>query len=308
MSCSIAVAHSSSRSLGSPRCRPAAASASHSSSASVATCSDVGEVGVVLGGEVAHGRPAHVVDQRRVAEQRLEEHALAQAGVGGLDHARSRRPPSRVSITSAPARIRSPRANLMPGTSPRSSGGSSAKRSISSPSASRVIAEALDAVGRQPGGELRGGGEVADRAADPGQPAALVQPRGAARSPPPRGRAAPSICLRLALPPSGMKRSVIRTAPSGHERAVDRLAVLDARELHRAAAEVEHDALRERRRVDRRQVAVAGLLLAGEHLDVEPRALLAPPSGTPSGWPRRGSPRSRPAGSRSIPVALQKCA
>jgi hypothetical protein len=43
-----------------------------------------------------------------------------------------------VSITSAPARIRSPRANLMPGTFARSSAVIEANVSISSASASRV--------------------------------------------------------------------------------------------------------------------------------------------------------------------------
>jgi hypothetical protein len=54
---------------------------------------------------------------------------------------------------------------------------------------------------------------------------------------------------------------------------VHRLAVLDPRELHRSAAEVEHDALRERGRVDRGQVAVVRLGPAREHLDLEARPL-----------------------------------
>ena len=48
---------------------------------------------------------------------------------------------------------------------------------------------------------------------------------------------------------------------------VARLAVLDADELQRAAAEVEHRAVVERRRVHRGEVAVPRLLLLAEHAD-----------------------------------------
>ena len=54
---------------------------------------------------------------------------------------------------------------------------------------------------------------------------------------------------------------------------VQRLAPPHLAELQRAAAEVERHAVVERRRVDRRQVAVARLVLGREHLDLEPRAL-----------------------------------
>ena len=53
-----------------------------------------------------------------------------------------------------------------------------------------------------------------------------------------------------------------------------RVAVADQRELHRAAADVERQSVGERGRVDGGEVAVAGLLLAGEDLDVEAGALL----------------------------------
>ena len=46
----------------------------------------VREIGVVLRREVAHRGLAYVIDQGRIAEQRLEEHALAQAGVGRFEH------------------------------------------------------------------------------------------------------------------------------------------------------------------------------------------------------------------------------
>ena len=116
------------------------------------------------------------------------------------------------------------------------------------------------------------------------------------------------VCLRLARPPSGRKRSVMRTAPSGHERAVDRLAVLDARELHRAAAEIEHDALGERRRVDRGEVAVARLLRSRQStLISNPERLDA--CFRNSSW-LEASRIADVATARiaSIPVARQKCA
>ena len=54
---------------------------------------DVRHVGLVLDREVAHGGLADVGEQRIVAgEQRAaEEHAVAQAGLGGLDALRTRR-------------------------------------------------------------------------------------------------------------------------------------------------------------------------------------------------------------------------
>ncbi len=65
----------------------------------------------------------------------------------------------------------------------------------------------------------------------------------------------------------------------GAERPRSRAALQPpghADQLHRAAAEVEHAAVGERRRVDRRQVAVARLLLAAEHAHVEGEALARP--------------------------------
>ena len=235
----------------------------------------VREVRVGRRGEVEHRRAPHVLEQRRVhaVEQRLEEDALAQAGLGDLERLEAARL-HHACTTSAPARIRSPRAALIPGTDARSEAGSSASRSISVVERLARDREALDAVGRQLGRELGGGGEVADRAADADQaPAALepVAPRRAARATCSRSAL---ICLPFARSP-GRKRSVMRTAPSGHERASVGEPALDARELHRAAAEVERDAVGQRRRVDRRQVAVARLLLAREHLDLEARCARA---------------------------------
>ena len=93
--------------------------------------------------------------------------------------------------------------------------------SISSPSASRSIAVALDAdrAGR-PAASCAAAREVADRAADAGQPAArALEPRRALSISFGRTCSRSALtCLRLRLLAVGRKRSVIRTAPSGHER------------------------------------------------------------------------------------------
>ena len=107
-------------------------------------------------------------------------------------------------------------------------------------------------------------------------------------------------CLRLTLVAGQEALGHAHRAerPRAH---VARLAVVDVGELHRAAAEVERDAVGERGRVDRGEVAVARLLLGREHLDLEPRALARGLSGTPAGWSRRGSPRWRPGARRRSP-------
>ena len=202
--------------------------------------------------------------RRRTAAARrgraaLEEHALAQARLGRLE----RLEPADVEhgcTTTAPARMRSARAGLIPGRAALR-GGRSARRSTSSSSASRRDAEALDAEPRQPGRALGGGGQGADGAAEADEPAAAAgQPRRERARRRTCARSARS-CLPLAGSSPGRKRSVIRTAPSGQDPARPPGA-RDADELERPAAEVEHGAVGERRRVDRREVAVAGLLLA----------------------------------------------
>ena len=133
----------------------------------------VRDVDVVLGGEVQHARAPHVVEQRRLvvaAEQALEEDALAQARLGRLEAVEAARPAARPARRRRPARIRSARAGLMPGTLARSAAGSAASRSTSSSSAVALDHHPLHAVGRQPGGALRGGGEVAHRSADADEP------------------------------------------------------------------------------------------------------------------------------------------
>jgi hypothetical protein len=65
----------------------------------------------------------------------------------------------------------------------------------------------------------------------------------------------------------------MRTAPSGQERARAGVAAAHQRQLHRTAADVERDALGERRRVHRGQVAVARLLRRGQDLDLQAAAV-----------------------------------
>ena len=166
-------------------------SASQISSASRATCSACGEVGVVLRGEVAHGRRG---GRRRTAAGRRSRRSKKTPSRRPASVASSAsKPPASITaaITSAPARIRSARAGLMPGTSPRSAAGRSAK--LLDQLVERVArdAVALDAERRQPGGELRRGREVAHRAADR-RPAARRRPATApTRALPRRARAAP---------------------------------------------------------------------------------------------------------------------
>ena len=204
----------------------------------------------------------------------------------------------------------SARAGLMPGTPPRSAAGSAAS--------ARPARRARRARSRSPGrrttaarrARCAAGGEVADGAADArrgARRAPAPQPGGA-----PRARRATCVaqrldCLALAGSSPGRKRSVMRTAPSRQEPSSLRRAALDARRAAAAAAEVEHGAVAQRRRVDRGEVAVARLLLAREHPDLEARALRAA-RGTPRGCrvaDRAGRDRvARP----SSPVARQKWA
>ena len=102
----------------------------------------------------------------------------------------------------------------------------------------------------------------------------------------------------------------MRTAPSAPGVERRREAVAHAHELQRAAAEVEHGAVAQRRRVDRREVAVARLLLAREDADRQAAAPRAPARGS-----RREFVASRIAlvATTSIsaalrPAASQKCA
>ena len=118
------------------------------------------------------------------------------------------------------------------------------------------------------------GGEVADRPADADQPRArVIQPRRA---------------LELGLDVAhqladllGLGRAVIGQEALGHaDRAqaprveLMRVPADDVDQLHRAAADVQHDPVGQRGRVHRGQVAVARLLLAAEHAHAQPAGRL----------------------------------
>ncbi len=165
----------------------------------------------------------------------------------------------------------SARSGLMPGILRRSRGVRSASSSTRAVERVARDREALDAEARQLLGQHHRGREVADGAADPDQP-----PLGRAE---PVGRAqlvADVLAQRLELL---RLDAVVRQEPLGrHDRAepprarVERAPLPDVRELHRAAADVERDAVGQRRRVHRGEVAEPRLLLAREHLDREPGA------------------------------------
>ena len=113
------------------------------------------------------------------------------------------------------------------------------------------------------------------------------------------------------------RRVVVGEEVLGHPHGAQRpraepagVAAEDLDELQRAAAEVEHGAVGERRRVDRREVAVVGLLLAAEDAHLEAGLVADALEEDLPGWTRRGSRSSRrPGCSRgSRPVAAQKCA
>ena len=203
-------------------------------------------------------------------------------------------------ITTAPARIRSPRSGLMPGTSPRSSGVMSAKRSTRSSSALRSS--------RKPWTPNDGLSAASSAAAPrlrtvPPMPARRAPSRPASGSQPAVGELIGDVRAQrlelLALDLLAGQEALGHAHGAERPRArVARLAALDVGQLHRAAAEVERDAVGERRRVDRGEVAVARLVLGREHLDVEARALARRLQEAPRGSSRRGSPRSRPAARR----------
>ena len=76
----------------------------------------------------------------------------------------------------------------------------------------------------------------------------------------------------------------MRTAPSGQDATSRSARARHPRELHAAAADVEHGAVGQRRRVDGGDVAVEGLLLAATAPRCRGRSARAPARGTPRGW------------------------
>src|SRR5918998_527001 len=127
-------------------------------------------------------------------------------------------------------------------------------------------------VGRGVRGDLRRRGQVAHRAADPREPPAAGEPLGRRqllRDVP--AQRAQLLALGLLARQEALRHPHRAQRPRSE---VGRQPPLHARELHRAAAEVERDAVGQRGRVDGGQVAVARLLLAREHpgLESRPRA------------------------------------
>ena len=257
-------AHSSSRSRGSPSCSPRRGELVEHAQRQRRHVLGVLGVDLVLRGHVQHARAPHVGEQRlRVRDRRpdrqqaLEEHALAQPRLGrlqGVEAARAAAPPDdhRARQDQVGARGLDARHARALGRGQR----------------------------RQPLHEL---GSARARSACParrwtaGPPRAGRPPRGCARCRrcppaaavarrPPRARAtracassaatcsrSSSSCLRLAGPLGGRKRSLMRTVPSGHEPSA-LSGARHAHQLQRAAAQVEHAAVAQRGRVDRRQI------------------------------------------------------
>ena len=300
MSWSIAAAHSSSRSPAAGSHEPGRRTASRASAARARPRARRGA-----------GRPRRATARLRTAsprtsaEQRLapgeqrpgEEHPLAQAGLGDLERRRTRPRSSTVCSVSAAARMMSPRPGLIPGMRPRSATGSAASSSTSSARRRGGQHEALHADVGQLGAPLGGGGEVAGRAADRHQPAAGVpQPAELARA---LAHVRAQALDRLARGPAVAGEEPLGQ-PHRPERQRDATAVAwrsaTRDELQAAAAELHHRAVGQRRGVDRGDVAVAGLGLGAQHLDLQPRALPRGAAAGRPGWRHRGSrwwPRRR---------------
>ena len=151
----------------------------------------------------------------------LEEDALAQAGLGRLERRRSRRPPSPSAIDERAGEDQVAARGLDARDARRARRPAARRAARSARRARRArCTKPWTPNDGSAGGALRGGGEVADRAADRRPAARRRRASHGARSSSSAtcSRSALS-CLRLAGSPPGRKRSVMRTAPSGHERA-----------------------------------------------------------------------------------------
>ena len=95
-----------------------------------------------------------------------------------------------------------------------------------------------------------------------------------------RGRAAASSSRRLAGRFAGQEALGHPHRTEAERRRLARQTTVDADELHRPAAEVEHAAVGERGRVDRREIAVACFLLAGQDADRAASRRLGPAGGS----------------------------
>ena len=233
---------------------------------------DVLGLAVEAVGEVLHRLAAHVLEQL-VARPAGARRRRPRAGLPRSPRCASKPPlSSAAASTSAPPRITSPRSGLMPLTSPRLEAGLPASSSIRSSRASRVELESLHVSERQLVAAHRGGGEVADRAADADQAAAALPPA----EPLELGL---DTCLRSAFMALAGAFSPGRNALADADRAErQRLGVDDPpagepEDLDAAAADVEAEAVVDRGGVGDREPAVAGLLAAADHARVEPGPL-----------------------------------
>ena len=175
---------------------------------------------------------------------------------------------STASSTSAAPRTMSARPDLMPGSA-RCAGGSSASAAISRFSSPQLEARALD---RPAGAPWRCSAAVARLRTAPPIPTRCgpVYAIHAASASCSRTVARTRLsALRRTGPEAGSSRSLTRTAPSGHEPVTAGRRPLDADQLQRRRRRCRARAVGQRGRVDRRQVAVAGLFLDRQHPHAE---------------------------------------
>ncbi len=229
---------------------------------------DVGQVRLVERGQVAHAVAADVLKQRLASGEQGggEEDPLPQSGLGDLEPAEA-----------APVEHRLERQRG--GEDDVAAAGLDAGKPP--PLAHRQTGELLDQLAEDLAGEhepldaavrrarpaLGGGGEVARCSADGDQPSStLAQPAELGEGVTDVDAQAPHRLARgLAL--SGQKTFGEPDGPQ-RERYADLFAAVgDGDELEAPATEVDHGAVAEGRRVDRRQVAVTRFFGLAQHLD-----------------------------------------
>ena len=231
----------------------------------------VRDVHAVARGEVEHARAPHVLDQRADRGSRGGARRRCPRAARPRSPPRRRSPAmSSTAATTTAAGEDDVGARLLdPGQRRARPRAASARRPMSSSSAARADHHALHAEARHAGRPLRGVGEVAQRAADARRRAGhsarrALDPSGTRASSSPRHEV-PAQLLELPSPSpapcrAGSARSS-RPRPRGHEPHSRIATPAHPHELQRAAAELHHMTVLERRRVDGSDVAVASLLL-----------------------------------------------